>query len=128
MIPDAGILRAQVTERLIASFLPTDHATVGWLPAEEGAALAGAGHGATKALYLLVAACARFGDPDDALLLWQAYAATPETRATLDVEHLARAGVERVRRALGAQATEALRWFEQGVASGALDNLASYFA
>jgi hypothetical protein len=134
---DAGTLRAQVTERLIASLLPTDHAAARWLLAEEVAALARAGHGASETLYLLVAACARFADPDDALLLWQAYAATRETRATVDVEHLARAGVERVRRALGAQAATgaqraqaaaALRWFEEGVASGALDDLASYFA
>jgi hypothetical protein len=134
---DSATLRAWVTEQLITSLLPTDHLAVRWLLAEEVAALAGMGHGATETLYLLVAACARFGDPEDALLLWQAHAATPETRATVDVEHLARAGVERVRRALEAraaaglerdQAAAALRWFEEGVDSGALDDLASYFA
>ncbi len=133
----AAGLRGQVTAGLIAALLPTDHAIVRWLLAQEVESLARRGRGASDALYLLVAACARFGDPEDALLLWRAYAATPETQATVDVEHLARAGVERVRRALGerasagpqrAEAAAALRWFEEGVAAGALDDLASYFA
>jgi hypothetical protein len=133
----AADLRARVTARLITTLLPADHATVRWLLAEEVESLARQGRGATGTLYLLVAACARFGDPADALLLWRAYIATPETRATVDVEHLARAGVERVRRALVTQAeagplrTEAaaaLAWFEEGVTSMALDDLASYFA
>ncbi|HEY7985041.1 MAG TPA: hypothetical protein VID73_12775 [Ktedonobacterales bacterium] len=133
----AADLRARVTDALIALLLPTDRAVVRWLLGEEIAALARQGHGATDTLYLLVAACARFGNADDALLLWRAYAATPETRATLDVEHLARAGVERVRATLGAlagagpqraEAAAALAWFEEGVASGALDDLAGYFA
>ncbi|HEV2237932.1 MAG TPA: hypothetical protein VGR57_14830, partial [Ktedonobacterales bacterium] len=133
----AAALRARVTDALIAALLPSDHAVVAWLLGEEIATLARQGHGATDALYLLVAACARFGNADDALLLWRAYTATPETRATVDVEHLARAGVERVRATLGAlaaagpqrtEAAAALAWFEQGVASGALDDLAGYFA
>jgi hypothetical protein len=133
----AADLRARVAAVLIAALLPTDREQVRWLLGEEVEALERQGHGATDTLYLLVAACARFGNADDALLLWRAYAATPETRATVDVEQMARAGVERVRATLGAQASAepqhteaaaALRWFEEGIASGALDNLAGYFA
>jgi hypothetical protein len=133
----AADLRARVTVALIASLLPADHGPVRWLLGEELEALARQGHGATDTLYLLVAACARFGDVEDALLLWRAYAATAETRATVDVEQMARAGVERVRATLSAlagagqqqaEAAAALSWFEEGLASGALDDLASYFA
>lgn len=108
-----------------------------WLLRHETAALRAAGHGASEALYTLVAALARFGRPADALLIAQAGAATPETRAGVDVEQLARAGVEPVRRWLrgviergGSErrdAAEALAWLEEGAASGALDDLAAYF-
>ena len=54
--------------------------------------------------YLLVAALARFGRPGRRDLLWRAREATPETRAGVDVEQLARAGVERVRARLAALA------------------------
>jgi hypothetical protein len=131
-------VRRQVVDALIASLLPTDRAVARWLLEQEVAAHRAAGQGASDALYALVAALARFGDPDDALLIWHAREATPETRAGVDVEHLARAGVERVRarlRALaahggarGAEAGRALAWLDAGVAAGALDDLAAYFA
>lgn len=133
-----GPLRAQVADALIGSLLPSDRPVARWLLEQEVAARRAAGHGASEALYALVAALARFGDPDDALLIWQAHEATAETRAGVDVEHLARAGVERVRtrlRALaargdtgGADARRALAWLDEGMAAGALDDLAAYFA
>jgi hypothetical protein len=130
--------RASVTAALIASLQPSDHAVARWLLEQEVAAHEAAGEGASETLYSLVAAVARFGDPQDALLLWYAHDATPDTREGVDVEQLARAGVERVRarlRALavahgrrGATAARALTWFDKGIASGALDDLAAYFA
>ena len=81
---------------------------------------------------------ARYADPDDALLIWRARTATPQTRAGVDVEQAARAGVERVRRRLRAlvatggprvrAAADALAWLDEGVASGAASDLPDYFA
>lgn len=130
--------RAAVTSALIASLQPSDHEVARWLLEQEVAAHEAEGQGASETLYSLVAAVARFADPADALLLWRAHDATPDTRAGVDVEQLARAGVERVRVRLrelsaaggrrGARAARALAWFEEGIASGALDDLAAYFA
>ncbi|HEY7832453.1 MAG TPA: hypothetical protein VIG30_02705 [Ktedonobacterales bacterium] len=130
--------RASVTAALIASLQPADHAVARWLLEQEVAAHAAAGQGASETLYSLVAAVARFGDPQDALLLWYAHDATPDTRAGVDVEQLARAGVERVRARLreltaaggrrSASAARALAWFDDGIVGGALDDLAAYFA
>ena len=130
--------RADIAAALVATLRPGDHEVARWLLEQEVAAHAAAGHGASETLYALVAAVARFADPDDALLLWRAREATPETRAGVDVEQLARAGVERVRVRLGTlargggqrgmEAGRALAWLEAGVAGGALDALADYFA
>lgn len=130
--------RAAVTTALVASLQPTDHDTACWLLEQEVAAHEAAGQGASETLYSLVAAVARFADAADALLLWRAHDATPDTRAGVDVEQMARAGVERVRERLnalsaaggrrGAGAARALEWFEEGIASGALEDLAVYFA
>jgi hypothetical protein len=135
--PNAA-LRAEVADALIASLLPSDRAVTRWLLEQEVEALRAAGRGVTETLYSLVAALARFGDPEDALLLWRAREATAETRGGVDVEQLARAGVERVRAHLarliaaggqaGAEAERALAWFEEGLAAGALQDLAAYFA
>jgi hypothetical protein len=131
-------LRAEVAAALIGALGPRDHEVVRWLLEQEVAAHEAAGQGASETLYALVAAVARFASPEDALLLWRAREATPATRAGMDVEQLARAGVERVRmrlRALaavgglrGSEAQRALAWFEEGLAAGALDDLAGYFA
>lgn len=131
-------LRAQVTALLLQTLAPTDHSVVAWLLTQEITAHRAAGHGASEALVSLVAAVARFGSPEDALLLWRAHAATPETYDAVEVEHLGRAGVARVRTWLQAQARaggstaddarSALAWLDAGQASGAFDNLAAYFA
>ncbi len=131
-------LRAEVAAALIGALSPGDHEVMRWLLEQEIAAHEAAGQGASDTLYALVAATARFASPEDALLLWRAREATPATRAGMDVEQLARAGVERVRvrlRALvaadgprGSEAQRALAWFEEGLAAGALDDLAGYFA
>lgn len=130
--------RAHVAALLVAALRPTDKPIARWLLEQEIAAHEAAGHGASETLYSLIAAVARYADPDDALLLWRARQATPETRAGMDVEQLARAGVERVRRRLvtlargleprASDARQALEWLESGVTSGALDDLPSYFA
>jgi hypothetical protein len=130
--------RAQVALTLLQTLAPTDHLIAVWLLQQEVAAHHAAGRGASDALVALAAAVARFGQPSDALVLWQAYAATPDTRDTVDVEHLGRAGVERVRAWLLSKASEpgwaasdaeaALAWLEAGQAAGAFDALADYFA
>ncbi|HEY7781643.1 MAG TPA: hypothetical protein VIC85_15660 [Ktedonobacterales bacterium] len=132
-----AVERAEVAAALVATLRPNDHAIARWLLEREVDAKAAAGHGSSEALYALVAAVARFADPDDAILLWRAREATPETRAGVDVEQLARAGVERVRARLaalaraggerGIEAARALAWLEAGVAGGALEALADYF-
>jgi hypothetical protein len=131
-------VRAAVSALLAASLQPSDAPLTRWLLEQEIALHMARGHGASETLYTLVAAVARFGDPADALLLWRARAATAETRAGVDVEQLARAGVQPVERHLrrlaqgtdaqAEQAREALRWLEDGRAAGALDDLPAYFA
>lgn len=127
-------LRAAVVAALAEALLPGDRPLVRWLLEQEIADLDAEGHGATEALYALVAVLARFGQPEDALLLWRAHATTPETRAGVDVEQLGRAGVDTVRRSLRAArslgtpgAADALAWLEEGVAAGAFADLAEYF-
>lgn len=128
-------LRAGVVAALAETLQPGDRPLVRWLLEQEIADLEATGHGATEALYVLVAALARFGQAEDALLIWQAHAATPETRAGVDVEQVGRAGIEAIRRALTrardagvAGAAEALAWVEAGAAAGAFDDLPEYFA
>ncbi len=135
---DSATRRAEVTRLLAASLRPGDREIARWLLSQETAALGADGHGATETLYTLIAAVARYADPDDVLLLWRAREATPETRAGVDVEQLARAGVDRVRRRLQAlvraggaragEAAEALQWLDDGFASGAGSDLPGYFA
>src|SRR5579863_8268255 len=82
--PNAGeraALRAEVARELAASLHPGDRPLARWLLEQEIAAHEDAGHGATDALYTLIAAVARYADPDDVLLLWRARSATPETRS-----------------------------------------------
>jgi hypothetical protein len=130
--------RDDVTSLLAGSLLPGDHAPAWRLLEAEIGALTAAGAGATETLYTLVAVVARYADPADALLIWRARMATPETRAGLDVEQMARAGVGAIRGRLAemarggaAQAHEAaaaLQWVEAGAATGAFDDLPGYFA
>jgi hypothetical protein len=130
--------RAEVVRLLAGSLRPDDKPLARWLLEQEVAAHEAAGRGASETLYTLVAAVARYSDPDDVLLLWCARQATPETRAGVDVEQVFRAGVDRVRRRLqtlvrqggprARDAAEALEWLESGVASGAADDLPGYFA
>jgi hypothetical protein len=131
-------LRAEVARLLAGSLRPGEREIARWLLEHEIATHEAAGHGAREALYTLIAAVARYADPDDALLIWRARTATPATRAGVDVEQAARAGVERVRRRLRAlvaaggprarAATDALEWLDEGVASGAASDLPDYFA
>ena len=131
-------LRGAVAALLAASLRPTDRSIARELLERETAAHEASGHGASETLYTLIAAVARYADPDDVLLLWRARQATPETHAGMDVEQLARAGIERVRRRLttlargpeprAGEARQALEWLQSGVASGALDDLPGYFA
>jgi hypothetical protein len=130
--------RAEVARLLAATLRPSDRDIACWLLEEETAAHEAAGHGASETLYTLIAAVARYADPDDVLLLWRARNATPETRAGVDAEQALRAGFERVRRRLSvliqrggpraAEAAQALEWLAAGVATGASDDLPGYFA
>ncbi|MFI5271491.1 MAG: hypothetical protein ACHQ4H_00485 [Ktedonobacterales bacterium] len=138
MAASAAGLRAAVAPQLAGSLRPADRDIARWLLEQEIAVHESAGHGASETLYTLVAAVARYADPDDVLLLWRARNATPQTRAGVDVEQLARPGVERVRRRLAtlartgnpqsAAAAQALDWLESGLAGGAGDDLPGYFA
>jgi hypothetical protein len=131
-------IRAEVTRLLAGSVTPTDHALTRWLLDAETDALAAIGSGASEALYTLVALVARFGDPRDALLIWRARQTTPETRVGVDVEQMARLGLDGVRRYLSRlrdasgpeanEAAEALAWLDEGERDGAFADLASYFA
>lgn len=133
-----GAERAAVASLLAASLRPADRPLACWLLEQETAAHEARGHGATEALYTLVAAVARYADPADVLPLWRAREATPETRAGVDAEQALRSGVERVRRRLRApiqrggpraeEARQALEWLEQSIATGAADDLPGYFA
>lgn len=130
--------RSAVAALLVSSLRPVDRSIARWLLEQEIAAHEATGYGASETLYTLVAAVARYANPDDVLLLWRARAATPETRAGVDAEQALRAGVERVRRRLrtlierggphGEDARCALEWLEQGIATGAAEDLPAYFA
>lgn len=128
-------LRARVVAALAESLTPNDRTVARWLLEQESADLRAERRGATEGLYTLVAALARFAAPEDALVLWRAREATPETRAGVDVEQLGRAGVAAVRGWLMqasergvAGAAEALAWLEEGATAGAFDDLPEYFA
>ena len=131
-------VRAEVVRLLAASVTPADHPISGWLLRTETESLMPAGSGENEALYTLVALVARFADPRDALLIWRARQATPETRAGVDVEQMARLGLDGVRRHLsrlrdanGAEAGEAaaaLAWLDEGERDGAFADLPGYFA
>lgn len=135
--PDRERLRGDVAAALGLSLRPTDRAIARWLLQQEIAAHEARGQGASEALYTLVAAVARFARADDALLIWRARQATPETREGVDVEQMARAGPDAVRTALtriveraGAQrddARQALAWLEDGASVGAFADLPTYF-
>jgi hypothetical protein len=131
--------RAAVTEALLGDLQPGDYALAVWLLQREIAAIGAAGAGATETLYRLIAAVARFARPDDALLIWRAAQATPETRVGVDVEQALRAGPEAVLRVLARRASAhgdteaddaaaALVWVRAGIANGAADDLPAYFA
>ncbi|HEX2348310.1 MAG TPA: hypothetical protein VHI51_07735 [Ktedonobacterales bacterium] len=131
-------LRAAVAGELAASLGPADEGVARWLLRQEIAAQQARGSGASEALLTLVAAVARYGRPDDALLIWRAREATPETRAAVDVEQMARADLTSTRATLArlaasadAQEAEAARraldWLEEGAAVGALGDLPGYF-
>jgi hypothetical protein len=130
-------LRAEVTQELAAQIVSTDRSLARWLLEQEVAYLCAIGHGVTETLYTLVAALARFGQPDDTLTIWRAREATPETQSGVDVEQLLRAGFEPVRSHLhrlasgespeAQEARAALDWIEAGVADGAADDLPAYF-
>ncbi|MGZ3680116.1 MAG: hypothetical protein ACXWQR_16420 [Ktedonobacterales bacterium] len=134
----SAMRRAEVSALLAASLRPTDKPLARWLLEQEVAAHEAAGHGASETLFTLVAAVARYADPDDVLLLWRARQTTPETRTGVDVEQAFRGGVERVRRRLqtmtrqqgtrAREAAEALEWLESGVSLGAAEDLPGYFA
>src|SRR5262249_7111910 len=134
----APALRAEVTRLLAGTITPTDSALSRWLLRTETVSLARAGSGESEALYTLVALVARFADPGDALLIWRARQATPQTQAGVDVEQMARLGLDGVRRYLSrlrgentpeaAEAAAALAWLDEGEREGAFADLAGYFA
>jgi hypothetical protein len=130
--------RAQVAWLLAGSVTPTDHPLARWLLRIETEALSAAGTGESEALYTLVALVARFADPHDALLIWQARQATSETQVGVDVEQMARLSLDGARRYLaelrdanGPEASEAaaaLTWLDEGERDGAFGDLVGYFA
>lgn len=131
-------LRAAVADELAASLGPADEGVTRWLLRQEIAAHQARGAGASEALLTLVAAVARYGRSDDALLIWRAHEATPETRAAVDVEQMARADLTSTRATLARLAASAdveeaeaarraLDWLEEGAAVGALGDLPGYF-
>lgn len=130
-------LRADVVAALAGDLHPSDHTIACWLLEQEIAAHEAHGAGASEALYTLVAAVARFARPADALLMWRARQATPETRVGIDAEQFGRLGLAATRAMLehlGAQpgphaeqARQALAWLEQSAAIGAFDDLVAYF-
>jgi len=134
---DYAAWRTAVTETLLADVQPGDHALAVWLLEREIDALEAASTGATEMLYRLIAVVARFAHPEDALLIWRAAQATPETRSGVDVEQALRAGPEAVLRALerraagggvqAKEATAALAWVREGIADGAANDLPEYF-
>lgn len=130
-------LRAAVVATLAGSVRPTDLPVARWLLEQEIATHNARGEGAREELYTLVAVVARFAQPSDALLIWRAREATPQTHIGIDVEQLGRLGLtatraelERVAQQAGkvaAEAQQALYWLDDGAASGAFDDLAGYF-
>jgi hypothetical protein len=130
-------LRAEVVRDLAAQLTPTDRPLIRWLLEQEITQLESAGRGVTETLYTLVAALARFGQPEDVPLLWRARETTAEAQSGVDVEQLLRAGPDRVRDELrgliqrkepeAREAQAALHWIEAGIAAGAADDLAGYF-
>lgn len=131
-------LRASVASALAGDLRPSDRAIARWLLEQEKASLMARGTGATEALFTLVAALARFGQPADALTLWRARQATAETRAGVDAEQFARAGLDETRAALSAsaagesddsaEARAALAWLDEERSASAFADLAGYFA
>ena len=131
-------IRAEVTRLLAGSVTPADHALAGWLLRTETEALMSTGSGESEARYTLVVPVARFADPHDALLIWWARQATPETQSGVDVEQMARLGLDGVwryltelREANGPEASEAaaaLVWLDEGEREGVFSDLAGYFA
>ena len=129
--------RADVTRALLADVRPGDHALAIWLLEREIAWVNYADAPDLEILYRLIAAVARFARPDDALLIWRAAQATPETRAGVDVEQALRAGPNAALNALerrvarggsvAAEAAGALAWMREGIASGAASDLPGYF-
>lgn len=130
-------LRAEVATTLARSVRPTDRPVARWLLEQEVAAHEARGEGANEPLYTLVAVVARFAQPADALLIWRAHEATPQTRMGIDVEQLGRLGLAATRAELerltqqpgqvADEAQQALYWLDDGAASGAFDDLAGYF-
>jgi hypothetical protein len=137
IIADAAV-RAEVARLLASSVTSTDHALARWLLRIETDTLLGIGSGESEALHALVALVARFADPRDALLIWRARQATPETQVGVDVEQIARLGLDGVRRFLSrlrdangpgaSEAVAALAWLDDGEREGAFSDLPGYFA
>ena len=135
---ESAAWRTTVAQALLADLRPGDHALAAWLLEQESAALALAGAGDPETLYRLIAVVARFGRPEDALLIWRASQATTETRIGVDVEQALRAGPEAVMRTMrhwvthggpdAGDAAATLAWIQAGVASGAASDLPAYFA
>lgn len=121
-------LRAEVAAALALDLRPTDRPLALWLLAQEIEAHEARGVGASEALYTLVAVVARFGQPEDAPLLWRAREATEETRAGVDVEQFARLGIAEARAALAhAGDGRALAWLDEASKVGAFGDLPGYF-
>jgi hypothetical protein len=133
-----AVTRTDVARLLAASVTPADHALARWLLRLETGALTAAGSGESETLYTLVALVARFADPHDALLIWRARQATPEAQAGVDVEQMARLGLDGVRRYLSqlrdangleaSDAAAALTWLDEGERDRAFGDLPGYFA
>lgn len=73
-------LRAEVARLLAGLLRPGDRAIARWLLEREIADHEAAGYGASEALYTLIAAVARYADPDDALLIWRAHGDAGDAR------------------------------------------------
>ncbi|HEU0027081.1 MAG TPA: hypothetical protein VFQ25_08195 [Ktedonobacterales bacterium] len=131
-------LRGLVASALAAELRPSDRAITRWLLEQETAAHEARGAGASEALHTLIAALARFGQLSDAMTLWRARQATMETRAGVDPEQFARAGLSATQALLAelsrtggpeaAEARAALDWLNESQEEGAFDDLPAYFA
>lgn len=130
--------RTAIAHALLADLRPGDHAPVVWLLEQERAGIASGDTADVELLYRLIAAVARFAQPEDALLIWRAAQTTAETRIGVDVEQAVRAGPEAVLRTLerlassddaqAEDAQEARAWVREGIANGAASDLPAYFA